>query len=123
MLGSIRCGLAELPPQCRAILVAPGDQPAISAELIEVLTDCYATAGRGIVVPVHAGRRGHPVLIAKSYCAEILKGYDQVGLRGLLTAHADDVFELQVPASLTVSDMNYPEDYQRELARRRQAER
>jgi molybdenum cofactor cytidylyltransferase len=122
MLVSIRCGLADLAPRCRAILVAPGDQPSISAELIDALIDCHSTAGREIVVPVHAGKRGHPVLIATTYCAEILTLYDQVGLRGLLAAHADDVFELQVPASLAVSDMNYPEDYQRELARRRQAE-
>ncbi len=122
MLASIRCGLAELPPKCRAILVAPGDQPAISCKLIDALIECYTTGSRGIVVPCHAGRRGHPILIAASYCAEILTGHDQVGLRGLLAAHADDVFECQVPASLMVSDMNYPEDYQRELARRRQVE-
>ena len=120
MLASIRRGLAGLSPQCRAILVAAGDQPAIRAELIDALIDRYATAGRGIVVPCHADRRGHPVLFAASYCAEILAGFDQVGLRGLLAAHADDVFEFQVLARLMVSDMNYPEDYQRELARRRE---
>jgi molybdenum cofactor cytidylyltransferase len=123
MLASIRYGLADLPPRCRAILVAPGDQPAIRAELIDTLIDCYSSAGRGIVVPLHAAQRGHPVLIAVSYCAEILTLYDQLGLRGLLAAHAKDVFELKVPADLAVSDMNYPEDYQRELARHRQAER
>jgi molybdenum cofactor cytidylyltransferase len=122
MLASIRCGLAELPPQCRAILVAPGDQPAVRAELIDAVIDCYLAGSGGIVVPCHASRRGHPVLFAAAYRAEILTGYDQVGLRGLLAVHADDLFELQVPASLMVSDMNYPEDYQRELARRRQAE-
>ena len=73
-------------------------------------------------MPCHAGRRGHPVLFAASYCPEILSGYDQVGLRGLLAAHSDDVFDVHVPPNLMVSDMNYPEDYQRELGRRRQAE-
>ena len=43
MLASIRCGLAELPPQCRAVLVVPGDQPAVSVELIDALIDCFAT--------------------------------------------------------------------------------
>jgi molybdenum cofactor cytidylyltransferase len=122
MLGSIRCGLADLPERCRAVLIAPGDQPAIRAELINTLIDAYSAAGRGIVVPVHAGRRGHPILFSAEYRAEILTHYDQLGLRGLLTAHADDVSELQLPAGLMVSDMNYPEDYQRELARHRQTE-
>jgi hypothetical protein len=40
-------------------------------------------------------------------------------LRGLLAAHTDDVCELEIPAEHVVSDMNYPEDYQRELARYR----
>jgi molybdenum cofactor cytidylyltransferase len=31
MLASIRCGLAAMPADCRAILVALGDQPAITA--------------------------------------------------------------------------------------------
>ena len=51
------------------------------------------------------------------YRDEILTGCDQVGLRGLLAAHADDVFELPVSNSAVLSDMDYPEDYQRELAR------
>jgi molybdenum cofactor cytidylyltransferase len=31
MLSSVRCGLQALPSDCAAILVAPGDQPAITA--------------------------------------------------------------------------------------------
>ena len=39
-----------------------------------------------------------------------------MGLRGLLHAHPDDVFELIASTPAILSDMNYPEDYQRELA-------
>jgi molybdenum cofactor cytidylyltransferase len=125
MLASIRCGLADLPRECRAVLVALADQPAIRAELIDALIDAlidrFASVGRGIVVPVHAGRRGHPLLLAASYRDEIMTGHDQVGLRGLLAAHASDVLELPVPESLALSDMDYPEDYRRELARHERA--
>ncbi len=117
MLASIRCGLAAMPPDCRAVLVALGDQPAITAELIDAMIDCFSSGGRGIVVPVHAGRRGHPLLLAARYRDEIMTGYDHLGLRGLLAAHADDVHELPVSDSAVFSDMDYPEDYQRELAR------
>jgi molybdenum cofactor cytidylyltransferase len=122
MLGSIRSGLAAMPAACRVVLVALGDQPAITAELVDAMIDCFLTGGRGIIVPVHAGRRGHPLLLAGRYRGEILTGCDQVGLRGLLAAHADDVFELPVSTSAVLSDMDYPEDYQRELARLRPAE-
>ncbi len=117
MLTSIRCGLAAMPAMCRAVLVALGDQPAITAELIDAMIDCFSTCGQGIVVPVHADRRGHPLLLDGRYRDEILTGYDQVGLRGLLAAHADDVFELPVSNPAVLSDMNNREDYQRELDR------
>ncbi|MGO9110877.1 MAG: NTP transferase domain-containing protein [Thermoguttaceae bacterium] len=121
MLASIRCGLAAMSAACRAVLVALGDQPAITAELIDAMIDCFSSGGRGIIVPVHAGRRGHPLLLDGRYCSEIMTGYDHLGLRGLLAAHADDVFELAVSDFAVLCDMDYPADYQRELARLNQA--
>jgi molybdenum cofactor cytidylyltransferase len=117
MLASVRCGLAAMPADCRAVLVALGDQPAITAELVDTMLDCFSTAGRGIVVPAHAGHRGHPLLLAGRYRKEILTNYDQTGLRGLLDARADDVFDLPVATSAVLADMDCPEDYERELAR------
>jgi molybdenum cofactor cytidylyltransferase len=117
MLHSIRCGLAAMPQACRALLIALGDQPAITPEVINAMIDGFSGSGRGIVVPVHTGRRGHPLLLDMKHRNEILTAYDQVGLRGLLAAHADDVFELAVPDSAVLSDMDFPEDYHRELAR------
>ncbi|MGA2030735.1 MAG: nucleotidyltransferase family protein [Thermoguttaceae bacterium] len=117
MLASIRCGLAAVPAACRAVLVALGDQPAITAELIDAMIDCFRSSGRGIVVPVYAGRRGHPLLLDGRYRGEILTGCDQAGLRGLPAAHAGDVFDLPVSSGAVLSDMDYPEDYQRELTR------
>jgi molybdenum cofactor cytidylyltransferase len=117
MLASIRCGLAAVPETCRAVLVALGDQPAITAEWVDAMLDAFATCGRGIVVPLHAGRRGHPLLFAARYRNEILTAYEQCGLCGLLAAHSDDVFELPAPNLAVLCDMDYPEDYWRELAR------
>jgi molybdenum cofactor cytidylyltransferase len=117
MLASIRCGVRELPEAANAVLAVPGDQPAIRAELVRTMIETFATAGKGIVVPVYGGRRGHPLLFARPYCSEILSGYDEVGLRGLLAAHPDDIFELCVPTAAVLSNMNDPDDYRRELAR------
>jgi CTP:molybdopterin cytidylyltransferase MocA len=50
------------------------------------------------------------------YRKEILTHYDNVGLRGLLYAHKDDIYELPVTTSGVLSDMDCPEDYRRELA-------
>jgi molybdenum cofactor cytidylyltransferase len=74
MLSSVRCGLRALPPQCDAVMIALGDQPAISPPLVRALCDSFSSfsaAGKGILVPVCDGRRGHPLLFAARYCAEI----------------------------------------------------
>jgi molybdenum cofactor cytidylyltransferase len=121
MLSSVRCGLRALPPGCTAVLAVLGDQPAITSGLIDEMIGALAGCGRGIVVPVHAGRRGHPLLFSSRYCDEILTGYEAVGLRGLLQAHPDDVFELEVSTSSVLSDMDQPADYAQELKRLQKA--
>lgn len=116
MLSSVRCGLAALDQQCRAVLVALGDQPSVTSKLIDLMIRSFAETEKKILVPFHNGRRGHPVLFSADYRNEILTQYDDLGLRGLLQAHHEEVFELNVSDSSVLSDMDFPEDYQRELA-------
>jgi len=116
MLSSVRCGLHAMTQQCRAVLVILGDQPSVTTKLIDQMLKKYASTEKQILVPLYQGKRGHPIMFSASYCEEILTHYDNVGLRGLLHAHKDDIFELSVTASGVLSDMDYPEDYQRELA-------
>ena len=115
MLSSVRCGLGDLPRQCRAILVALGDQPSIRTKLIDQILKSFTATEKQILVPLYQGKRGHPILFSEVYRTEILTHYDNVGLRGLLHAHTDDVLELTVSTSAVLSDMDYPEDYRREL--------
>jgi molybdenum cofactor cytidylyltransferase len=115
MLSSVRCGLRVLPPECDAVLVALGDQPAIAADTIRRLIEAFRTAGRGIVVPVHGGKGGHPILFSMRYRDEVLTHHDAVGLRGLRQAHPEDVLELEVESPSVLTDMDRPEDYRREL--------
>lgn len=117
MLSSVRCGLRALPEDCRAVLVALGDQPAIRSGLISQMVHAFEHGKRSIVVPVHAGQRGHPILFSRLYVPEILTGYDSLGLRGLLDAHSADIDEVIIPDPSILSDMDRPEDYQRELVR------
>jgi molybdenum cofactor cytidylyltransferase len=114
MLSSVRCGLEALPQQCEGIMVALGDQPAITSALVDGMIRLFVSTDKGILVPLYRGKRGHPILFSVGYRDEILERHDDVGLRGLLHANPDDVFELDVPTSAVLSDMDYPEDYRRE---------
>jgi len=117
MLSSVRCGLRAAKPDCDAFLVALGDQPAVSADLVGRMIDAFRAGGRGIVVPVHDGRRGHPILISARHRQEVLTEHDGVGLRSLLAAHPADVLDLDVTDAAVLSDMDHPDEYRRELAR------
>lgn len=115
MLSSVRCGLIALPQECRAVLVALGDQPSLTTKLLDQMVRSFKETEKKILVPIHNGRRGHPLLFSLGYRDEIMTRYDDVGLRGLLNAHPDDVFDLSVSTSSVLLDMDYPPDYQREL--------
>jgi molybdenum cofactor cytidylyltransferase len=117
MLSSVRCGLRVLPQGCEAALIALGDQPSITTALIREMYQVFQELKPGILVPRHGGRRGHPMIFSKRYFAEVLAQYDDVGLRGLLQKHPQDIYELDVPTDAVLADMDYPEDYRRELAR------
>jgi molybdenum cofactor cytidylyltransferase len=113
MLSSVRCGLRALPSDCEAALIAVGDQPAITTSLVRKVVDAYQSSGRGIVVPVAGGKRGHPTILAARYFDEILQGFDGIGLRGLLLAHSGDMQEVETNDPALLADIDLPEDYLR----------
>ena len=117
MLESVRCGLRAMPQECEGVMVALGDQPGVTSDLIDQTVEAFTTTDRGIVVPSYDGKRGHPMLFSARYRHEVLTQHDEVGLRGLLWAHPEDVYELDVSTPAVLLDMDYPQDYRRELAR------
>lgn len=123
MLYSVRSGLLAVPQGTSGVMVALGDQPGISATVVSDLIQTFHETDRGIVVPTHQGRRGHPLLFAIDYRDEVLAQYEGCGLRGLLDAHPQDVFEVEVTTSGVLEDMDLPEDYQRAIQRLREHNR
>ena len=117
MLSSVRCALRVLPGECRAALVVLGDQPRITAALVEAMLQAYDASDHEILVPFCRGRRGHPMLFARRYFEEVMTQYEGVGLRGLLQAHGPEVCEWPVSIPAVLTDMDTPRDYQRERRR------
>jgi molybdenum cofactor cytidylyltransferase len=53
-------------------MVLLGDMPAVDAATVRAVADAYGPArGSLVVVPVHAGRRGNPVLWSRRYFADL----------------------------------------------------
>jgi len=111
MLSSVQAGFRALPAGAKAAVIMLGDQPFLAASAVDAVIAAYETAGRGLVVPVFRGRRGHPLLVDLEYRDEVL-GLDQAdGLRRLLRSHPADIVEVETGDANILRDLDTPEDY------------
>nr|MDQ2997746.1 nucleotidyltransferase family protein [Chloroflexota bacterium] len=83
---SLRAGIAALGQDADAVVVLLGDQPFVTAAIIEQLVTEWQTSGAAIVAPTYAGQRGNPVLFAHSVFPELLAVQGDQGARGVLAA-------------------------------------
>jgi len=97
LAGSLKTGLAALPPEAEGVFVVLGDMPLVTATHLDRLIDAFAAAGEGaIVVPTHRGERGNPVLWSARYLPEMADLQGDEGARRLLASHADALVEVEL---------------------------
>jgi molybdenum cofactor cytidylyltransferase len=118
MLSSIKCGLQALPPAASAAMLFLADQPTLSDSVVKKLLKAREGASKGLIVPVFAGKRGHPLLLSLKYRAEVETLDPDVGLRQLLINHPEDVLEVEVTDEAVLNDIDTPEDYRQASASR-----
>lgn len=107
---SLRTGIEAAPVDADAYLVALADMPGTTPALVAMLLARWAAAREKIVVPVHHGHRGHPVILPARFRDELLALSGDVGARGILRAHADAVEEVPVDDPAVLFDVDLPHD-------------
>ena len=112
MLSSLQCGLRALPPAWEAALAWPVDHPLVTAATVRKLIAAFETTRAPIVVPVHAGTRGHPALFAASVHGEIDAAHPGAGARAVVHAHQDRV-ELRVDDAGVTTGIDDADAYRR----------
>jgi len=63
---SYRAGLAAVDSHAEAIMIILGDQPGITPKIIDSLADEWAHSEAPIAVCSYEGRKGHPMIFARS---------------------------------------------------------
>ena len=116
MISSIRCGLAFIDPG-QAFLIALGDQPLVTTGIVDRLIAEYERRPEGMVLPMHDGKRGHPMILSPAYREEILFESLQGGLKALRDRHADSVRPVPVDTDAVLIDLDYWSDYEEALRR------
>ncbi|HEV3051211.1 MAG TPA: nucleotidyltransferase family protein [Longimicrobium sp.] len=108
---SLRIGLAALPPDAEAAVVAPVDVPDVSGALVRAVVDAYRRTGAPVALPAREGRHGHPVLFARRVFGELARPELPQGARTVIHAHAAELAE--VPVDALPADVDTPDDYRR----------
>ena len=117
MTTSVQVALRSLHPVPDAYLLALVDQPQIGLPVIRKLLAARAHSGKGMVIPVCQGKRGHPLLLDSTYRAAVLAlGPDQ-GLNVVTRGYPQDTLELAIDSDDILRDMDYRDDYVAELQR------
>lgn len=115
MLSSVICGFRNLPSDYNAVMVFQGDQPLIKPAAINTVIEAYLSSGKGIVIPVHKKRRGHPILIDRKYRNEVEYLSPAKGLRSLAQKFSDDVLEIETEETGILRDFDTYDEYRKEI--------
>jgi molybdenum cofactor cytidylyltransferase len=112
-IDSLRTGLRHLAPEVEAVVVIPVDHPQVESEVVDALIRAFVRTRAPIVVPVHQGRRGHPVLFSRVVFPELMAEPLPEGARSVVHAHAAERVEVPVDEAGILFDVDTPSDYHR----------
>jgi molybdenum cofactor cytidylyltransferase len=89
MASSIRAGVAALPDDADAAVIALADQPLVSARVTRQLCERWLAGAAAAVAPQYRDGRGHPVLFGRE-CFDALRALrGDTGARAVLDALGD----------------------------------
>jgi molybdenum cofactor cytidylyltransferase len=107
LASSLKAGIRVLPPSCDGALILLGDMPRIAPDHLDTLMAAFAPDT--IVVPVHAGRQGNPVLWPAVFFPELLQLDGDTGAKGLIGTHTGRVREIDLGTDAILADIDTPE--------------
>lgn len=118
MRATCQHGLDWLEAQCRPApadgwLLVPADHPTVRSELVRSLVRVAAEEeAAAVVVPVHQGRRGHPVWLRWSGVADLRQLAAGQGLNQYVRQQAGRTRELEWADPEVLCDLDTPADYE-----------
>lgn len=112
---SVISGVKILPENAQAVLIFLGDQPFIPSRVIQMVIEAWQNSGKGIVIPLFEGKRGHPPLYDLKYRNELSNLDPTKGLRSVAQKFPEDISEVETFCPEIVRDIDTKIDYFNEL--------
>jgi molybdenum cofactor cytidylyltransferase len=115
MRESVTLGLAALGAEASGFLLTPGDSVGITPELVAHVIERFHLDPSRIVIPVHNGKRGHPVAFPRDLIDEMYDLPHGVGLNAIRERHLDCLELVEVNEAGSLLDLDTPDDYRRAM--------
>ena len=112
-LSSLQTGLVELPADADGFAFIPVDSPAVAEDTVAKLARTFERRDPStlFVIPRQSGKRGHPVVAARSVAAEFLALAPTAEAREIVHAHVDRTEYVDVDDTGIFTDVDDPEAY------------
>jgi molybdenum cofactor cytidylyltransferase len=112
MLSSIQAGLAAANPASAGALLALADQPQMELVVVQQVLRAFDDSGaQALIIPSHALRRGHPILLPRWLWDEALALPAGDTLRTVIQRHAAAIRYVEVDTPTVLADLDTPEQY------------
>jgi len=120
MLSSLKAGIQKaqiLAPAAPGFLLAFADQPAVLSHTIQHLVTAFLDQLSSVALPVHAGKKGHPILLSSTLIPEILALAPDQTLRDVVHRHLPQAALIPVDDPAVLEDLDTPDDFVRAQSR------
>jgi CTP:molybdopterin cytidylyltransferase MocA len=113
MGSSLAVGLAAVPAECTAAVLALADQPLVGSASVRRLISAHA-GGASVAVACYDGKPRNPVLIGRDHWAEVTRlAVGDVGARPFLRARSELVTLVDCSDTGRPDDIDTPDDLDR----------
>ena len=109
---SYRAGIGALHSSSSAIMIILGDLPGITPEIINRLAEAWRERETPIALCSYQGRKGHPMIFARSMFPELVDLHGDKAAWKLVDANASAVQEVHFDFPYP-DDINTPADFER----------
>ncbi|HET9278132.1 MAG TPA: nucleotidyltransferase family protein [Flavitalea sp.] len=119
MASSIRCGVRafkEITSEAQGVILMVCDQPFVTASLLNELINAHQTTGKSIVACSYEDTFGPPAFFHRSLFEELLQLKGDVGARGIVRQHTEDVEVIPFPKG--IYDVDTETDYEKIMSNR-----
>ena len=114
---SLTKGLEAVSPSCAGALFLLADQPLVTPDMINRLIRAFLASEAPLVIPFYRGRRGNPVLVARSLFPRLLSLSADTGARALFDEYKTSILRVEFDTDAVLVDVDTVEDYETLLSR------